>query len=119
MRQAERRRFHRLRIGCKITVHSGKHDMVLTSCTENIAEGGIRVYLKNNLDIGTITELELFLSEARPLHCKGRVIWSMALQSGDPEHRFFDIGIEFLDLTHADKEAINKLLDNLLVRAKK
>ena len=82
-------------------------------------EGGLRVILEEQLHISTDVEVELFLTDREmPLKCKGKVIWAKEIKPVGIRPRFFDTGIEFVELSDYNKDEIRKLVDRLLSEEK-
>jgi hypothetical protein len=109
----ERRRFPRAEFPCKIIISSPLR--LLTSHTENIGEGGIRVILEEKLDPFTVVGLELFFERERPIKCRGRVVW--VVEKVNPIERIpllFDTGIEFTKISECDREYIRRLVNKII-----
>ncbi len=112
----ERRRFPRANFPCKITIYLPKEHTIVTH-TESISCGGIEVKVKENLTVLSIVGLELFLDKNKVIQCKGRVVWRLADKGGvSDEELVFDIGLEFVDITHDDMVIIEEVVDDILRR---
>lgn len=115
----EKRRFPRASIACKISTIFGERLLVFESHTENIGEGGIRVILEENLNISTIVDIELFLSEKElPIRCKGEIAWDKEMKPEKIRPRLFDTGIKFTEINDYAREEIRKLVNTLLAQGK-
>lgn len=109
----ERRKFPRVVFPCKIVV--GSPIRLLTTHTENIGGGGIRVILEEKLDIFTVVGLELFLEREKPIKCRGRIKW--VVEKVNPLERYpllFDTGIEFVEISDCDREYVLKLINKIV-----
>lgn len=114
---SNRRRFPRILYPCLVKISSPEQPpSVSLTHTENIGPGGICVILKKEIKMFTPVEIELdLIEEARNFTAKGRVVWLVrrkAIESVKP--MFYDIGIEFQDLSPQDKQklevAVNKFI---------
>ncbi len=114
----ERRKFLRIELPCKIIVTSPIR--FLTSHTENIGEGGIRVLLEEKLSVFSIVGIEIYLGKERPLKCKGRIVW--VKEKVNPLEKvpiMFDTGIQFIEINDCDREYIRKLVESCCVNKNK
>ena len=111
---AEKRRFPRANITCRIIVYF-PYERSITSRTENIGCGGLRVMLKEDLHISSIVGLEIFLDSGKIIKCKGKVVWKLEVKGhSSKDEPLYDFGIEFLSIKDSDKEGLNKLVYSLL-----
>ena len=111
---AEKRRFPRANITCRIIIYF-PYEHSITSRTENIGCGGLRVMLKEDLHISSVVGVEIFLDGGKVIQCKGKVVWKLEAKSRSSKNEpLYDFGIEFLDIKDSDKEEINKLVYSLL-----
>ena len=103
----DKRRF--LRVVFPFTIHIFMPNLLAISAyTEDISEGGVRVTIKEKIDAGSVIDLEIFVRE-EPLRAKGRVIWVKERASDLIEGElFFDIGIEFQDISQDDRNVIQQ-----------
>ena len=109
MDDIERRRFPRRTLVCKITAIFGERLLMLSSHTENVGIGGIRVILQEKLHISTEVEIELFLEDReKPLKSKGQIIWVRELNPEKIQPRFFDTGIKFIGMNSSDQELLRR-----------
>ena len=114
----ERRQFPRANFLCKIVVSSPIR--LITSHTENISEGGIRVILEERLSPHSPVGIELFFEKGRPVRCKGKIAWVREkLNPLDKTVTMYDTGVRFMDLTEKDREYIKKLVDVIADESKK
>ena len=105
-----RRKFPRVIFPCLIKIRKGK-DVQLTH-TENLSVGGVRVILKNLVELNALIDVEIDLMDTgEHLCCGGKVVWSEKRKSSDPvKPNFFDIGVEFVNVLEADQKRLDKII---------
>ncbi len=114
-----RRRFPRVNYPCLVILRQLNNpelsDVILTH-TENIGMGGVCVIIKKDLKIFTSVELELDLLDlGNHITCKGRVVWNIQRKDEDSKKPFFfDIGIEFLNMTDEQRSQLQDIIERLL-----
>ncbi|MBD3263617.1 MAG: hypothetical protein GF375_00765 [Candidatus Omnitrophica bacterium] len=109
----EKRRFVRAQFPCRIIIHTPS-EHVVSSHTENIGAGGIRVIIQENLDISTIVDLDIYLGD-EPIVCKARIVWTVEKKNPlSGESLMYDTGLEFYQIEDKDRELIKNLV-NVLV----
>lgn len=102
----ERRGFIRANFPCKITIFTPQ-EHELDSHTENIGAGGIRVVIKENLDLSSLVDLKIYLDK-EIIKCKGRIVWVVEKSVLLPERTLvYDTGIEFYEIKEQDRSFIN------------
>ena len=117
--QVERREFPRINIRCKAHIIFGERVLVFDSHTLNLSNAGMRVALEEKLHVTTPVALELFLADgAKPLQCKGEVVWVKERAAAGQKAPLFDTGIKFVEISSADQEQINRLVDAWLAHRK-
>lgn len=108
-----RRKFPRVIFPCLIKIRGSKDgkDLLLTH-TENLSIGGVRVILKNAIELNVIIDVEIDLMDTgEHLMCRGKVVWSEKRKSTDPiKPNFFDIGVEFMDVSSIDQKRLDKII---------
>lgn len=70
--------------------------------------GGVRVYSDDPMEPGHRLEVELQLPDASTLTLLSEVVWLQELPAEAPAS--FDIGLQFLDLTPEDVEALESVM---------
>ena len=109
----ERRRSPRAVFPCILKiVSSGKE---IKSHTENISRGGIKVFLEEEIEHGSLVGLEIMVNRATPIKCEGKVMWTRKVT--DPigeEVTMYSVGIMFQSLSDPDREYIKKLVERLI-----
>jgi len=70
--------------------------------------GGVRVYSDDPMDLGHRLEIELKLPDESTLTFLAEVVWLQELPDEAPAS--YDIGLQFLDLTPEDVEALEAVL---------
>ncbi len=114
----EKREFPRGNFFCKITAVFGERLLIFNSYTENISEGGVKVFLEEKLHTSTVVDLELSLpDEQKPIKCKGELIWVKEIPpAGTEKYSLFDTGIKFIEISERDKKKINLLVKSLIIK---
>jgi c-di-GMP-binding flagellar brake protein YcgR len=97
-----RRRF--IRIDFPFTIHiSPSEEEAVSTYTEDISEGGVKVFIAEKLKTSSIVILAIYL-KPKPIVCKGKVVWAKKRVSDFIEGEvFFDTGIEFYEIKEEDK----------------
>jgi Tfp pilus assembly protein PilZ len=87
---------------------------LLVSHTENICEAGVRVILEEKLKAFITVGVEVYLEKTQPVKCKGKVVWAMEkVNPLETQATRYDIGVEFTDISTADKESIRNLVNTI------
>ncbi len=105
---AERRKFPRLSLSADVKYSLIKLNSSQEAVsTKNISAVGICIVVYEDLRIGSILTLNIYLPDSdAPLSAKGRVIWKSEFKVGFGSKPRFDVGVEFLELDEKDKERI-------------
>ena len=105
-----RRKFPRVIFPCLIKIRRS-NDVLLTH-TENLSIGGVRVILKDGVELNVIVEIEIDLMDTGDhFCCKGKVVWSQKRKNTDLlKPNFFDIGVQFFDVPEADQKRLDKIV---------
>ncbi len=112
-----RRRFPRVNYPCQIIVRNEQDQKdVILAHTENIGVGGVCVILKKGLAMFTPVEVELDLLDFEEhVKCQGKVVWAVRRKSGEENKpMFYDIGIEFVDISDLDRERVEATVQRLV-----
>lgn len=112
-RDMERRKFPRASFPCKIIVEAPLR--LMTSYTQNIGEGGVRVILEEKLEVYEPVSLELFFSRENSVKCKGRIVW--VVEKFNPIENTavtFDTGVEFTNIGEGELRYIQKIVRAIL-----
>ncbi|MBF0386212.1 MAG: PilZ domain-containing protein [Candidatus Omnitrophica bacterium] len=112
----DRRRFPRINYPCLVVIHNNEEGQdVLLTHTENIGLGGVCVIFRKNVKVFCPVELEVDLMDfGEHIKCSGRVVWNV--QRKVSEHKkplFYDIGIEFQNLSETDRARIEEIVIRL------
>jgi hypothetical protein len=102
----ERRRFPRLRAPVyyrPVGPLTARGDLLV-----DLGLGGVRVYSDAPMAVGHRMEVELTLPDESTLTCLTEVVWLQELPAGAPAA--YDVGLQFLDLTPEDLEALEAVL---------
>jgi len=110
---SEKRKFVRANFPCKIII-SMPQEHVVSTHTENIGAGGVRVIIEEKIDISSLVGLEVYLPK-NAISCKGRIVWVVEKMSAYRDgFVFYDTGIEFYDIQPADKRVINSFVQDIV-----
>lgn len=112
-----RRRFPRVNYPCQVIVRneSAERDVILAH-TENIGIGGIGAILKKSIAMFSPVEVEIDLLDFEDhIKCHGKVVWSVRRKSSEENKPlFYDIGIEFVDISDRDRERMEAAVQRLV-----
>ena len=109
----EKRKFIRVRFPCKILLHSFPEHIISTH-TENISAGGLRVITGERIEAGTIVGIELHL-KGNKIICKGKIAWVVDKKS--PYRKgisYHDTGVEFCEIDDQDRNMIKVTIEKML-----
>lgn len=111
-----RRKFPRVNYPCLVTIrHQQDEKDVFLTHTDNIGIGGVCVTLKKALKLFSPVEVELDLLDlGNHIKCQGKVVWSIRRKDSD-EHKpmFYDIGVEFSDISNDDRTRLEDIVQRL------
>ena len=111
--EQERRKSPRAVFPCKIIVEFPNR--VLTSHTENISKGGIKVLLEEQLEHLSLVGIEISLKKDAPIRCEGRVMWTReSVNPVEGQPTMFSTGIMFTSISNEDREYIKDLVEKIL-----
>lgn len=107
-----RRRF--IRVQYPFTVHIYlPGEQPISTYTEDISLGGIKVTMKQLIAKEALVDLELYL-RTEPIVCKGKVSWAKQRESQFLEDTIIhDLGIEFSKVKAGDKKSIKKHVEEI------
>ncbi|MDD4182332.1 MAG: PilZ domain-containing protein [Candidatus Omnitrophica bacterium] len=109
----EKRRFVRAKFPCSISIHT-LHEHVITTYTENISAGGVRVVIEEKLETSSNVGLEIQINK-NIIICKGRIVWVVNKESPYKKGIFYyDTGIEFYEIKENDRRIINDAIEEIL-----
>ena len=109
----DRRRFRRAEYPCLITLRKKTVPVqALLTHTEDISVLGVRVIIRQKIEITTEVRLEVDLKDTLPtVFSRGKVRWVEELASKEKEKPSrYDTGIEFIVLKDQDKERIQNII---------
>jgi hypothetical protein len=113
----DRRKFPRVMYPCMVKVVSpnGPQQNILTH-TENIGQGGLCVTVKNEIKLFTPVETEVdLLCIDEHVYPKGKVVWLVRRKSVEKNKpMFYDIGIEFTEISKRDQGCLKETLQLLI-----
>ena len=109
----DRRRFRRAEYPCLITLRKNTVPaQALLTHTEDISVLGVRVIIRQKIEIMTEVDLEIDLKDTLPIvFSRGKVRWVGELASKEKEKPLrYDTGIEFIAIKDQDKERIQNII---------
>ncbi len=112
-----RRRFPRVKYPCQVIVRNEQQNKeVILAHTENIGVGGVCAILKKGLPMFALVEVELDLLDFEDhVKCQGKVVWSVRRKSSEENKpMFYDIGIEFMDISDQDRARVETTVERLV-----
>ncbi|MFH1768007.1 MAG: PilZ domain-containing protein [Candidatus Omnitrophota bacterium] len=111
----EKRKSPRLEFPCKITIFNKKQ--MLSSHTEDISRGGMKVILEEKIDVSTDVHIDIFLTKDKHIQCSGKVKWvkdiGIAVQPN-----MFETGIAFDKVSEISNLYIEDLIAVISARRK-
>ncbi|MDD4955024.1 MAG: PilZ domain-containing protein [Candidatus Omnitrophica bacterium] len=109
----EKRRFIRAKFPCVILIHT-LHEHVITTYTENISAGGVRVVIEEKLETSSTVGLEIQI-KSNTIACKGRIVWVVDKESPYKKGVFYyDTGIEFYEIKEEGRHIISDAIEEIL-----
>jgi Tfp pilus assembly protein PilZ len=112
-----RRKFPRVIYPCLIKL-SAAGDAVenLLTHTENIGTGGICIITKKEIKLFTDVHIEIDLLDTDDhIKAAGKVVWVVRRKAiEDVKPMFYDIGVEFADMTAKHKEHLRITLERII-----
>ena len=113
-----RRKFPRANYPCLVVISRKKEDKdkeIILTHTENIGIGGVCVILKHDIDRFDPVDLEIDLLDLEEhIKCKGKIVWNVQRKSTEKKKPlFYDIGIEFDEISSKDKKRLEEIVTRL------
>ena len=110
MSDEAKRQFLRHALDAKIEVIEGSLGVRLRFETSNVSQGGVFIESDLLYDLGEIIWFSFTLPGAIEIRTRGRVVWAKKdVDEDDPEDRP-GMGVEFLDLSVAERAALEGYL---------
>lgn len=108
----DQRVFPRFSARCDITISGGGE--TLKTKTQNIGVGGVCTILKKELEKLSQVKLRLILDESLPpIECNARIVWMIPGKELLSSKKYYDTGLEFLNLKFQDQERIQSFVQTL------
>jgi len=108
--EMEKRREIRIHLRARVDYDLLSDDTFLFEHTSNVSRGGIFLSTHNPLPVGTTLNLRFNLpDDHRTIKVTGKVVWINEIKPGK-KNLNPGMGIEFVDLSEKDKEAITLLI---------
>lgn len=117
----DRRIFPRAEYPCLITIRKSTPPMqAILTHTENISVGGVRIIIKERVEVMTEVNLELDLKDTlETISSKATVSWvKQAPSGGEGKSARYDTGIQFHSLKDEYRRRIQKIVDHLMGKSK-
>jgi hypothetical protein len=90
------------------------HEHVITTYTENISAGGVRVIIDEKLELSSTVGLEMQIHN-NTIICKGRIVWVVDKESPYKQGVLYhDTGIEFYEIKEGDRSIISNAIEEIL-----
>ena len=113
----ERRKRVRLVFLCKVKVVYSSQ--LFFAHTKDIAEGGVRIVLKEELKPYSEVELQIKIGTKKIINCKGEVRWvKKNVESTEKQSQLFNAGIEFTEISASDRQYIKTVVAETLALEK-
>ena len=114
----ERKKFPRAILPCKIIIdYLGK---TITTQTENIGKGGIKLLLEEELDHSSIVGLILDIAKDKSIKCEGQIIWvRKIIDPSRKETALYSTGVMFTTISKEDRRYIKDFVERLLANKEK
>jgi len=113
----DRRKFPRVMYPCMVKIiPADKSQEPILTHTENIGLGGVCIILKTTIKLFTPVDLEIDLLDIdEHIKPKGKVVWNVRRKAiEDIKPMFYDIGIEFSEISKNDHEHLRRDLQVLI-----
>ena len=76
----------------------------------DVAQGGLRIYSDDEMEVGSMLELELFLPAGDEVRALARVAWVSELPSDAAAK--YDIGFELVDMSPSSRALLNEAIES-------
>lgn len=102
------------RIASKVDVEIRKKDLLehVVTYTENLSAGGLCVVIDRAVQPFDVLTVHLTLDDNTVVDVKGRVVWSVKKHLVPKQRMKYDVGIEFLEVSHEDHELLRAFIKN-------
>ena len=114
----DRRKFPRVNYPCLVVIRhdSGADRDVILTHTENVGIGGVCLILKQDLKMFCPVEIELDLLDLQEhIKCPGKVVWNVQRKTSvRNKPLFYDVGIEFQDISEKDEQRLQGIVERLV-----
>ena len=90
----------------------------ISTYTEDIASGGVRVVIQQKLDLGSLADIKIYIGNDF-IRCKGKIVWIKEKTSSVLDGiLFYNAGIEFSDIKPADAQILEQCARDLEAKQK-
>jgi c-di-GMP-binding flagellar brake protein YcgR len=110
----ERRKFPRFKLSVEVKWQKASENGAPgTARTSNVSAGGVCLILTEGVQVGDVLEIDLTLAGGKRIRVKGRVAWTNPNVKIGEDRTVCECGVEFLDLSPAERREISELFFNL------
>lgn len=109
----ERRHQRRIAFPFRVTITVDGKGAIDVFHTENISIGGIRIISQCKLERNT--QVDVIVDTGKGIiECHGKVAWFLEIKPAEEyQSILYDMGIEFISMSPADKELLENILNSL------
>ena len=110
----ERRKNPRFLLNCPVEYWQVENSKNRIGRTGDISEGGLLLFLPDEMDIGQQIEMKLFIGdlvELKPIEVLVQVVWKDLYLEGDDDYR---MGVKFIDISPQDLDKLRLFLETLI-----
>lgn len=111
----EKRKFVRLNVSVEVfyAVVLGASTEAQKTLTKNVSAGGICLIVHEQLKIGDLLNLSIYLPDDKPfIVAQGQVVWVKEFKLAGERSRY-DTGVEFTEINEADRKRVDKYVFSL------
>ncbi len=112
MDNREKRKHKRVDFSCGAKMHLVDDNTSVNATVKDISLVGVRCVVAGRMiKVGTKLDIELEM-DGHIIKCKGRIVWGLMMRGGVSNIHLFDVGVEFSDISAADRYFISKIVNN-------
>ncbi|MCF7878271.1 MAG: PilZ domain-containing protein [Candidatus Omnitrophica bacterium] len=105
----ERRKF--VRISLPLQIYLSNSPYAVSTKTENISAGGLRIITNHKFNSGSTVNLKVYAIKKKPIICQGKILWVFSRKKPQSKDLFYyDTGIEFSKIRKNDLDLIKKII---------
>lgn len=110
----ESRKFPRENIEIPLSYSIRDDDANYNGHLEDEIEGGILIYIKDNLEVGTNLDIQIFppeYFELKPIKALTQIVWTQL--RGTQDGGEYEYGLKFIDMDGDNIQQLKKLLEHV------